>query len=279
MAELHLIGTLAQDPDGPERLARLLDQVQPDALGVEASRAAFEGQRARGDAARAASLAAIEAQTADTATLAFWHRRLAKERLHYEAFTAAAYADSHALPLVFLDEEPPLDGTGEAGAAGMADDSEGGPEDPAAEFRFAGGEALAALAAHDWQAAYAADYARARGDLEAKACLEFLLPLPQQPAYRARDRRMSRQIEALLQGGEGGAGPLGGRGAPGEPRGPAPRVAVVCALTHLYFSEARLTIYSQLYEATTRRYVTDAAGAIHDHEIMLPWKARRAALG
>jgi hypothetical protein len=46
---------------------------------------------------------------------------------------------------------------------------------------------------------------------------------------------------------------------------------VVCALTHLYFSEARLTIYSQLYEATARRYVVDGKGAVRDHPIVLPW--------
>jgi hypothetical protein len=282
MAELHLIGTLAQDPDGPERLAGLLDEVRPGAIGIEASRAAFEGQRERGDAAHAASVAAIQAKVADAAALAFWRRRLAKERLHYEAFTAAAYAEAHGLPLVFLDEGAPLEDTGAAAPAGTADDSQGGAEDPAAEFRFADGEALAALAAHDWEAAYAADYARARGDLEAKACLEFLLPLPQQPAYRARDRRMARQIAALLQG-DGGPPDRPARPAgPGGPAGPPARgrrVAVVCALTHLYFSEARLTIYSQLYEATTRRYITDGAGLIHDHAIVLPWTTTGATSG
>lgn len=245
-AELHLIGTLAQDPDGPERLAAVLAAVQPDVLAVEGSGAAFQRHVVAGDASQAAALAAIQGKGVDPATLAFWQRRLAKERLHYEAFTVAAYAQRHGLAIHFLGEEenaPP----------------DGDPADPAEEFGRAEGEALAALAAHDWAAVFAADYARARVDLEAKACLEFLLPVAQQPAFRAQDRAMAARIQDLVAA---------------EPNG---RVAVVCALTHLYFSEAWLTIYAQLYDATTQRHLADDVGLILDHPIALPWVTKASA--
>lgn len=141
---------------------------------------------------------------------------------------------------------------------------EGMAWDDAAEFRTADRETLAALAAHDWQAAYAADYARGRVDLEAKACLEFLLPVEQQSAFGARDRALAGRIERLLADETRVA------------NGASQRLAVVCDMTHLYFSEARLTIYSLLYEATTQRYLTDGAGAVADHPIVLPWAVPRA---
>jgi hypothetical protein len=271
MAELHLIGTLAQDPDGPERLAALLAGMQPDAVALETSRADFERRRAGGAAARAAALDAIRHKGATADTLDFWGRRLQPERRHFEAFTATAFAAERGVPLHFLEVDGDADrsdgtgreGAGESGDADDADDADdagdAGVAEEADEFRRADGQALASLAAHDWRAAYEAEYARARIDLEAKACLEFLVPLPEQPAYRARDRVMARRIGDLLA-----------RTSPGS-AGRPPRVAVVCAVTHLYFSEARLTIYSQLYEATTGRYLTDSTGAVRDHPIVLPW--------
>jgi hypothetical protein len=264
LRELHLIGTLTQDPDGPERLAGLLREVRPDALAVEASRRAYERQRERGGAAREEVLAVLRQRGADAATVDFWGRRLDPARLHFEPFTAAAYAAADGLPLHFLGDDED-EAPGEAGAPPADGEAgEGGAED----FRRADPEALAALAGHDWAATYRADYARARSDLEAKACLEFLLPVEAQPAYKARDEAICGRLRALLAGaGEEGAG----RGGGGGDAGPE-RLAVVCALTHLYFSEARLTIYSQLYEATTRRYVVDGAGAVRDHPIVLPWK-------
>jgi hypothetical protein len=254
VSELHLIGTLAQDPDGPERLSGLLAELRPDAVAVESSRPSFERHRTGGAAARDAALAAIREQGADPVTLSFWHRRLETARLHFEAFTAAAYAAAAAVPLHFLGEDG--DAPGDAGT---------GAGDGVGDFRRVDARALAALAAHDWPATYRADYSRARADLEAKACLEFLLPLEAQPAFRVRDRALSARLLALLDA----AGAPGAPGAPGAAR--TRRVAMVCALTHLYFSEARLTIYSQLYEATTRRYLADGAGAIPDHPIVLPW--------
>ncbi|HEX2513942.1 MAG TPA: hypothetical protein VH257_04500 [Chloroflexota bacterium] len=259
MTELHLIGTLTQDPDGPERLAGLLREVRPDQVAVEVSRRAFEHQRARGGAARAEALAVLRQRGADAATVDFWGRRLDPARLHFEPFTAAAYAAGDGLPLHFLgDDEGDGPGGGPGGPPVGEEDGAGGAED----FRQADPEALAALAGHDWAASYRADYARARADLEAKACLEFLIPVEAQPAYKARDEAICGRLRALLDG----AGDEGAR------RGEPARLAVVCDLTHLYFSEARLTIYSQLYEATTRRYVVDGKGAVRDHPIVLPWK-------
>jgi hypothetical protein len=264
-AELHLIGTLAQDPDGPERLAGLLAELRPDAVAVEACRPAFERQRDGGAAARRAALAAIRRKGADRDTLAFWRRRLETARLHFEAFGAAAYAAAAGVPLHFLGEDDGAAGTG----------------DGVGDFRQAEGRALAALAAHDWPAAYRADYARARADLEAKACLEFLLPPAAQPAFRVRDGAMAARLRVVLAGAEDAG--AGAAPAPGPddlaplPADPRPRrVALVCALTHLYFSEARLTVYSQLYEATTGRYLADGIGAIRDHPIVLPWSPASA---
>jgi hypothetical protein len=262
LTELHLIGTLTQDPDGPERLAGLLREVRPDAVAVEVSRRAFEHQRTRGGAAREEALAVLRRRGADAATVDFWGRRLDPARLHFEPFTAAAYAAAGGIPLHFLGDDVPDDPGG-----APPEDGENG----AGDFQRADPEALAALAGHDWAAMYRADYARARADLEAKACLEFLLPVEDQPAYKARDEAICGRLRALLAGtAEEGA--VRGRGEGSAGGGGPERLAVVCALTHLYFSEARLTIYSQLYEATTRRYVVDGRGAVLDHPIVLPWK-------
>jgi hypothetical protein len=272
LTELHLIGTLTQDPDGPERLAGLLREVRPDQVAVEASRRAFERQRARGGAAREEALAVLRQRGADAATVDFWGRRLDPARLHFEPFTAAAYAAGDGLPLHFLEDDEGDDpGGGPGGPGGLPEreeDGAGGAED----FRRADPEALAALASHDWAASYRADYARARADLEAKACLEFLIPVEAQPAYKARDEAICGRLRALLDG----AADLPAGGAGGARRGGPARLAVVCDLTHLYFSEARLTIYSQLYEATTRRYVVDGKGAVRDHPIVLPWASSPA---
>jgi hypothetical protein len=258
MAELHLIGTLAHDPDGPARLAALLDEVQPDILAIEASDGVVRSTRAS-DRASAATLDAIGAKGADPATLAFWRRRLAREQMHYEAFTTAAYALQHARPLHFLqptpeevhDTEAP-NAASETGQEQPLDGSQGADGEVTA-LQFADLETLQGIAAYDWPGDYARNYARARVDLEAKACLEFLLPLGQQATYYATTLSMARRLALVLNQHE------------------RRRVAAVCALTQLYFSEARLTLYSQLYDAVAQRYITDAAGAIRDHPIVLPW--------
>ncbi len=104
--------------------------------------------------------------------------------------------------------------TREAGQAGPP--KGGGRGGGAEDFRRADPEALAALAGHDWAASYRADYARARADLEAKACLEFLIPVEAQPAYKARDEAICGRLRVLLDG----AGDLpGGGGAGGARRG------------------------------------------------------------
>ena len=89
-------------------------------------------------------------------------------------------------------------------------------------------------------------------DLEAKACLEFLLPVAQHAEYHGRTRAMAHLLECLLQQHQ--------------------RVAVVCGLTQLYFSEARLTLYAQLYDSVAQRYISDDTGMVRDHPIVLPWK-------
>ena len=247
MAELHLIGTLAHDPDGSARLGQLLDEVQPDVVVVEASRAAFERQETGGDQATAAAVEAITANGAAAATIAFWRRWLAKEHLYFEAFGAAAHARQRTVPLHFIE---PLDTTPELAPPEDMDD-------PAAAYALADPDTLRGIAEHDWRGDYARNYARARVDLEAKACLEFLLPVAQQAAYRTRTRRMANQLEHLLWDSP-------------APR-VAARVAVVCPVTQLYFSEAHLTLYAQLYEATAQRYLADSAGLVRDHPIVLPW--------
>lgn len=248
MAQLHLIGTLAHDPDGPQRLTDLLDEVQPDVVVVEVSRSAFERQVKDGDEASVAAMEAIAARGADPLTIAFWRRWVAKEQLYFETFSAARYADQRTRRLHFLEPD--------AGASpDSAPPDEGDGSADAAAYALADLETLRGIATHDWRGDYAHNYARARIDLEAKACLEFLLPATRHAAYATRTRAMAGQIEPLLR----------------DP--PAQRVAVVCALTQLYFSEAFLTLYAQLYELVTRRYLADGTGLIPDHPIVLPWKS------
>ena len=149
---------------------------------------------------------------ADAATVDFWGRRLDPARLHFAPFTAAAYAAGDGLPLHFLgDDEGDDPGSGPGGPPERGEDGGGGAED----FRRADPEALAALAGHDWAASYRADYARARADLEAKACLEFLIPVEAQPAYKARDEAICGRLRVLLDG----AGDLPGGGAGGRTAG------------------------------------------------------------
>jgi hypothetical protein len=263
MTELHLIGTLAHDPDGPARLAALLDEVQPDVLAIEASHAIVRPTTVS-DRVSAATLAAMEARGADAATLDFWHRRLAREQMHYEAFTTAAYALQYARPLHFLQQSPDealeTEAPDPASGAGQEEprDAPHGVDDEVTAFQFADLETLQGIAAYDWRDDYARNYARARVDLEAKACLEFLLPVGQQATYYANTRSMARRLALVLRQHE------------------HQRVAAVCALTQLYFSEARLTLYSQLYDAVARRYITDATRAIRDHPIVLPWASSGA---
>src|SRR5438093_1280094 len=64
MVELHLVGTLAHDPDGLQRLSDLLEAVRPDVVAVEASRRAFERQASGGDEASTSAVGAITAKGA-----------------------------------------------------------------------------------------------------------------------------------------------------------------------------------------------------------------------
>lgn len=234
MPQLHLIGTLPQDPDGAARLDALLAEIRPAAIAVEGSRAEYERARAAGHAGLEAALEGAALAPAHGAA-DFLARLFSAEHTHFEQWAATRYAARQGIPLTFLDPDDPSNWAAE-------------PERPPASP-----ELLAALAAHDWRAAFAQDYDRARAELEGKACLEFLIPPHEHPAHAARDAALAGRIEALMRDA------------------PESRLAVVCSLTHLYFSEARLTLYSLLYERTTCRYLTDGQGALVDHRIAVPW--------
>jgi hypothetical protein len=225
MGQLCLVGVLPQDPDGPARLLAVLATVQPDAIAVEATATILTPDpAARADAE--AVLTAISSRLDDAYQLAFWRERLAPEQVHYPAFASAAYAARHGIPVHFV-----------------GDDSEPASDAPALLQLDA--ETLRGMAAFDWQRVFTQDYARARRDLEANGCIEFLVPVGQQHAlFFTRERALVKQVEPLL-------GDFTRH-----------RLALVCAVPHLYFSETGLTLYMQLGQATARRFLADGKGEI-----------------
>jgi hypothetical protein len=234
VSEVHLIGTLPQDPDGASRLCHVLEQIRPDAIAVE-DHARVLAPDSQAHLAATETLVAIEQRLVDSSLslIQFWEQRLAPEQVHFQAFTCAAYASQCGVALHFLgDDGAEPDSVGDATGLAQLD-----------------ADTLRSMAAFDWQQAYAADYARARNELEAKGCIEFLVLLDQHRAFYERDRSLSSQLMRILQSKPG-----------------VQRLAFVCSVPHLYFSDDGLTIYMQLERAhtTVRRYLADDAGEVRD---------------
>jgi hypothetical protein len=223
MPELSLIGFLPQDPDGEQRLLAVLETIQPAAIAVEENASVLTL-----DAPKAV-LAVISERLDDPRQLEFWRKRLAPEHVHYPAFASAAYGARHDRPVYFLGDDTDPDSADEAQALVQLD-----------------AETLRGMAAFDWQHMYAQDYARARRDLEAQGCIEFLVPLAQQALFRERERALAKQVEQLLV------------------RLETQRLALVCGIPHLYYSDTQLTLYRQLGPGAVRRFVTDGHGEVRD---------------
>jgi hypothetical protein len=230
MGELCLVGFLPQDPDGEERLLAVLEAIQPDAIAVEENAAILAlNANARVTVTVDEALTVIASRLDDSHQIEWWRKRLAPEQVHYPASASAAYGARRGIPVYFLGDDAEPDSVGDALALVQLDS-----------------ETLRGMAAFDWQGAYARDYARARRDLEAKGCIEFLLPVGQHRSFHERESVLAAQVEQLL-------------GCPG-----AKRIALVCAVPHLYFSDTHLTLYMQLGQGTARRFLTDGQGAIAD---------------
>jgi len=174
------------------------------------------------------------------ATANFLTRLLAPRALYFAVVSAAQYASTRRMPLVFL-----------------------GPDDVAGDA-FVGGDTelvttqdlLTVLASKDWQAAYALDYVRARSEIEGGVCIEALLPLGEHAAEAAHLGRIGRaglseQAEAMAAVVRQHLSEL-----------TEGRMAVVCDAVHLYASETQLTLYSRLYEETAARHLTDGNAAL-----------------
>jgi hypothetical protein len=233
MAMLALIGTLPQDPDGSQRLTAILESLRPEAIAVE-DHAAILQPTAQARAAADGALIAIRQVVDDPLQLEFWRHRLSPEQVHFQAFACAAYGSAWGVPVHFLgDPDAESDSVGDATALAQLD-----------------ADTLRGMAAFDWQTAYANDYARARRELEAKGCIEFLVPVDQHRAFWERDRVLAVQIERLLADNE--------------------RLAVVCAVPHLYFSDTGLTVYMQVGDASAQRYLSDGRGEVRDFAIAHP---------
>jgi hypothetical protein len=134
------------------------------------------------------------------------------------------------------DDGPEPDSVGDATALAQLDDA-----------------TLRGMAAFDWHHAYAADYSRARRELEAKGCIEFLVPADQHGAFYERDRILSRRLLGICSS-DG-----------------AERLAFVCSVPHLYYSDQGLTVYMQLGQETARRYLIDGSGEVRDYAIAHPY--------
>jgi hypothetical protein len=228
MGQLCLVGVLPQDPDGSERLLAVLETIQPDTLAVEENAPSLTPSATAEEA-----LAVIGARLDDAHQLAFWRQRLAPQRVHYPAFASAAYGAGRGVPVYFLGDDAEPDDVGDALALAQLD-----------------AESLRGMAAFDWQSVYAQDYGRARRDLEAKGCIEFLVPFEQQRLFHERESVLAKLVAPLLD-------------RPGT-------LALVCAVPHLYYSDTQLTLYMRLGQGTARRFLTDGQGAIRDIAIAHP---------
>jgi hypothetical protein len=234
MGELCLVGFLPQDPDGEKRLLSILEAIQPDAIAVEEN-AAILALNANARVTVDEALTVIGSRLDDSHQIEWWRKRLAPEQVHYPAFASAAYGGRRGIPVYFLGDGAEPDSVGDAPALVQLD-----------------AETLRGMAAFDWQSVYAQDYARARRDLQAKGCIEFLVPVAQHCSFRERESALVEQVEPLL----------------GRPV--IQCLALVCAVPHLYFSDTHLTLYMQLGQGKARRFLTDGQGEIRDIAIAHP---------
>jgi hypothetical protein len=235
-AELHLIGTLPRDPSGPQRLRDLLGVLRPDVVAVQGSRVDYER-------ARATSHPALEDATEDVlttpghsaATANLILRLLSPRFAHFEHDAAVRYTNRHKRRLVFLDEDASEDEDAEPGV--VQDPLV--PSIPALANVTLTTADLLALAARDWNAEFARAYDRGRAALSAGTLLEGVLPSEHRTAHTQRAAALSAAVTRLL------------RDAPIE------RIAVVCSVSHLYASDASLTLFSVLRHEPTARYLLE----------------------